>query len=528
MSTSSDTDFDLELHFLPAWAKKAPEQNRYENFAGEAERPQRGRGPRREGGRDGGPRRDRPQTGGRPPRGEGRPQGRGGPPPRGRRDDSRRPAEHQRPAPLPDITIAFIPDDKGVDSLARQIRMTGRAYPLFDIAQMILQKPERHNVVLGTKKNAEGKAAQPLFVCALDDTVWLSEEEAVGYVLNKHFETFYQPERTKVDGPKGIYTFVAQCGMSGTVLGPPNYHDYQNQLRKLHAERFSRMPFDAFKARVKIVKDEEVVKKWIEEQSWKTEYVCLNMPEPLKLASREEVEKHFREVHLPNIIKQVDTHKMSGTASRNLRSSGLVRAVRQAWEDQRRFPLQIATVLSQQFAGHGLQFFKVNKTITHVSVARPHYLDLDTVPVSEGVRKIVLFINEHPRCSRRDLVASLAPGSQMPAPSTATEPEAPAQEPSPEVTAIIGDLHWLIHQGHVIEFANGALDTAKKPVPKPPKPQKTASTPAEPEPSTAIGDGEAASQGTEVSAATEAATSAEPSSPSTEEVQPVGTAAEQS
>jgi hypothetical protein len=33
-------------------------------------------------------------------------------------------------------------------------------------------------------------------------------------------------------------------------------------------------------------------------------------------------------------------------------------------------------------------------------------------------------------------------------------------------------LHWLIHQGHVIEFANGILETAKKPAPRPPKPEK--------------------------------------------------------
>ena len=391
--------------------------------------------------------------------------------------------------------------------------MTGRAYPLFDIAQMILQKPERHNVTLSTKKNAEGKPLQPLYLCALDDTVWLWEDEALRYVLDKHFATFYQPERTKVDGPKGTYTFVAQCGMSGTILGPPNYHDYQNQLRKLHGERFSRMPFDAFKSRVKIVKDDEVVKKWIEEQSWKTEYVCLNMPEPVKLASREEVEKHFREVHAPNIIRAVETHKISGTASRQLRSNGLVRAVRQSWEDQRRFPLQIATVLSQQFAAQGLQFFKVNKTITHVSVARPHYLDLETVPVSEGVRKIAQYINEHPRCSRRDLVAALAPEAPaaVPAPTAtdATPPPPPPSEPSPEVTAVIGDLHWLIHQGHVIEFANGALETAKKPLPRPPKPQKTAPEP-EGEPAAplaeplASGDGETQAQAGEVSAATEA------------------------
>jgi hypothetical protein len=50
---------------------------------------------------------------------------------------------------------------------------------------------------------------------------------------------------------------------------------------------------------------------------------------------------------------------------------------------------------------------------------------------------------------------------------------APAENPetTTEQTAVIADLHWLIHQGHVIEFANGMLDTAKKPLPRLPKPE---------------------------------------------------------
>ena len=353
--------------------------------------------------------------------------------------------------------------------------MTGRAYPLFDIAQMILQKPERHTVQFTVKKNPEGKAIAPLFLCALDDTLWLSENEAAEHVLKKHFATFYQAERTATEPPKGKYTFVAQCGISGVVLGPPNHHDYQNALRKLHAERFARMPFEAYKARVKIVRDEEVVKKWVDDQSWTTEYICLNMPEPLKLPDMPAVEKHFRETHKDNIIKQVDTHTMTGAAARLLRSPELARLVRTVWEDQRRFPLQIATVLSQQFAGHGLQFFKVNKTVTHVSVARPHYLDLEANPVSEGIKRIVDYINAKPKSDRRKLVEALAPTpAPQPIPVT-TETGAPAQpvsaQPTPEQTAVIADLHWLIHQGHVIEFANGILETAKKPAPKPPKPE---------------------------------------------------------
>jgi len=505
MSTLPDNELDLEKLFLPAWAQEPSSAKQYANYKGGGEdrgdrRERRGpRPPRRDGGfgGPGGPRGNRPPGerrgpgGPRPEGGRGRP---GGP----RRDFDRGEQRERRetPPPLPEVNVSLRPDDKGVESLARQIKVTARAYPLFDIARLILQKPERYSVVFSVKKNAEGKPVQPLFLCALDDTLWLSEEEAVAHILNKHFGTFYQAERTATEPPKGKYTFVAQCGMSGVILGPPNYHDYQNQLRKLHSERFSRMPFEMFKSRVKIVSDEAVVKKWIEEKSFKTEYVALNVPEPLRLDSREAVEKHFRETHKENIIKQVESHTLNGNAARNLRSPSLTWLVRQSWEEQKRFPLQLATTLSQQFASMGLQFFKVNKTVTHVSVARPHYLDLETTPVSEGVKRIVDFINAHSKTTRRQIMEALAP-TPKPAPKTvieispagvveapapvqqaqATEPArqpapAPAAEPSPEQTVVISDLHWLIHQGHVIEFADGKLETAKKPAPKPPKPEK--------------------------------------------------------
>jgi hypothetical protein len=475
MSAAPESEFDLEKLFLPAWAQDSSQVNRYADFAGEdrAARKFDDRAGRRP------PRRDQP--GGPKPRG-GRPDGGA----RGDRRPAARPPRKPEPRPEPEaplpLDLSILPDEKGVESLARQIRVTGRAYPLFGIAQLILQKPERQQVRFDVKKNPEGKPLQPLFLCALDDTLWLSEDEAVQHVLARHFQTFYQVERTATEPPRGTYTFVAQCGLSGKILGPPNYHDYQTQLHKLHTERFARMPFEAFKARVKIVRDEAVVKQWIEDHSFKTEYNCLNVPEPKKCGSREEVTRHFREVHLANIIKSVETHTVSGIAARELRSPGLQRAVRMTWEDQRRFPLQVATVLSQQFAGHGLQFFKVNRTVTHVCVARPRFLDLEATPVSEGVKRIVDFINAHPKCTRRKLMDTLAPAPAAPAPSdvvvaagaSATVSEATLPQAVPEQTALASDLHWLIHEGHVIEFANGLLETAKRPLPKPPKPEKTA------------------------------------------------------
>jgi hypothetical protein len=546
MSVNPEADFDLEKLFLPAWAQETPAANRFANYRGDeearGERPGReGRGPRRDFGgppRDSqrGPRRDdRADRGPRGPRPPGggvgggggpRPQGGGAPfgprtagpggprPDRGERRDFR-PAPRPEPEPLPEIVVRITPEEKGADLLARQIKATGRAYPLFDIARLVMQKPERYTVSFAVKKNAEGQILQPLYLCALDDTLWLSENEAVDHILDKHFATFYQADRTQTEPPKGVYTFVAQCGISGVILGPPNHHDYQNKLRELHESRFSRMPFDMFKSRVRIVRDEPVVKKWVEEQSWRTEYICLNVPETPRLPDRVEVEKHFRATHLATIVSQVENRTLGGVAARNLRSPELRRLVNAAVEDQRHFPLQLSTSLSQSFASRGLQFFKVNKTITHVCVARPQYLDLENSVVSDRVKRVVEFLNTHPKCKRRALMEALAPAAAPATPAPAAAPaegvaptggETPAPvapatpEPTPEQAELSADLHWLIHQGHVVEFSDGHMELARKPLPKAPKPEPKPAAPKAAKPAV-----EAAAAPAEAPVVTEAA-----------------------
>ncbi|MCX8156524.1 MAG: hypothetical protein N3J91_08780 [Verrucomicrobiae bacterium] len=490
---------DLERMFLPAWAKEAPPANRFEHYTGEEESGGRRRGPgrRREG--FGEPRRgDRgpgpaaERQGQRPPARSAEQGAQRPPPPRGRRDHRRsgppRPVERE---PLPKVRVGITIEEKVADSLARQIRATGRSYPIFDLARLILQKNERFLIRFHVLKNQSGAIEQPLYRCALDETVWTDKEEAVQYLLDKHFDMFYQAERTPTAPPKGVYTFVAVCDLNGAVLGPPNYHGYQEELRRLHREHFAHLPLEVFKSKIRIVRDEAVVKKWIEDQSWKTEYVCLNVPEAPRLADRESVLAHFREVHLPNVLQEVESHSLNGQAALQLPCRGLRRLALQLIEKQRRFPLELVHSLSALFNERKLQFFKLEKDITYVGVARPHYLDLETSIVSDNVRRIIQFIQQNPGSTRQKLIEALAPAPPSAVPAveapasdgqaggTAAAAEAPpggqpaappAPEPTPEQMAIISDLHWLVHQGHVLELATGVLLTAKKPAPKPPKP----------------------------------------------------------
>ena len=513
-------DLDLETAFLPAWAQKSSGDNPYAKYEGRerdydrGERRPRGR---QDGGRsdfrqrDRSPRSRERQEGGRPKR-SGRPEGnrergqgggnqgayrndrRGQGGSRVRGDGGQRGGyRHERPrksrqeilASLPAYKVQVIPEEKGVALLARRIRLQGRAYPLFDIARLITQSQDRFKVRVSMLQGSGEEAPQELWLCRVDQTLWLNESDALSHFLAKHLDQFYQSEKTKTDPPKGNFSFVAQCSLSGVVLGPPNYHAYQAKLKELHEERFARMPFEKFKANVKVVHDEAIVAQWLEEQSWTTEYTDPKNPDAPKLHSLEEVQQHFKAHHMKGVVDRVKSAEVSGDFQKQV-ARPFRDLVKFYVDDQRRFPLQLATELSHQFTRQGLQFFKVNKTVTHVSVSRPHYLDLEATPVSDMVQRIVQFIDQTPDCSRAKVMQALAPSpaaeenapaaeENAPAAEENTE-SAPAAELTPEQAAVSTDLHWLIHQGHVIEFSNGKMETAKKPK-QPPvgtQPQKKA------------------------------------------------------
>jgi hypothetical protein len=277
---------DLSLSFAPSWAKEGDSAQRISKLAekhgGGEDRPQRGKG--RGDWQD---RSSRPER--RPPRREG-----GDRPPRrdGGRDsrrDERRPEREARPAPAPALNgwnVTFMPDRHGMDGLAKQIKASAKAYPLFDLARLVLEKSERYLVEF--KRTSDSATA--LFQLKSDGSLWLTEGEAVAHALATQLDKFYRRERVSVDPPKGVYPFVAVCGMSGTLLGPPNYHDYQTKLIKLHAERFANMPFEAFKSRIRMERDESFIEKWKEEQSARDVFhpIDPNQPQPPQAAPEAE------------------------------------------------------------------------------------------------------------------------------------------------------------------------------------------------------------------------------------------------
>ena len=350
------------------------------------------------------------------------------------------------PQPLPNVDVLFVPNEAVLVALIDTVKQSRRAFALFDLAKLVLNKPERHNVKFVPK---DGE----LYCALLAGGVFLSREEAIRHTLRQGVDKVFSRQEKPIDPPKGNFQFVNRCGLTGEWLGPPNYHEYQARLVRHHQQRFAHMPFDRFKSSVETVHDPEAVKAWIESKSKVTEYTCLLDAEPKVFADRTELEKHIRQEHLDKIVSAVNVVELTGVMSRQVEDRRLLDLVRDAWESEHRFPIRTVNELRPQLVKAGLHFFKHKKGVTYITPIKLNRFDAIT-HLTEHVQKIITYLRAHDDATRKKLAEHLAPVDE---------------------TMLASDLHWLIQDGYVVEFHNGRLwaldDRPAKPVTPPPAAQ---------------------------------------------------------
>jgi len=154
------------------------------------------------------------------------------------------------------------PSKPAIEGLTKHIKETLRAFPLADLAKMILTARERYQVRFSAQDERR------LYRCPADGSVWLSREEAISHLLNgPALEKFYVAEDVEMGAPSGNFNVVAVCGLSGTILGPPNHHEYQRNIVRLHQERFANMSLERFKSRIQMESGEEAIERWKDQVS---------------------------------------------------------------------------------------------------------------------------------------------------------------------------------------------------------------------------------------------------------------------
>jgi hypothetical protein len=445
----NETPSDFDLKLMPDWLKEAPAKNPYADYE---VRDQDRRGRDFGGARSGPPggRRDKPRRADDRRREEKRgPHQKSHGPPRDRRGDRQKPGFQGAPRPVQPaevkpaaVQIEFLPDPHCVASIAKQIKGSHRACPIFGLAKMFLAKPERHRVRI-----TAAASGTPLFQLGENGPVSLDRAILERHAFAAVQDQFYAAETTQREPLKGNFTNVARCRLTGKLLGPTNYHAYQPALRKLYEAHFSRrMTFQDYLREIEISTQPEAVEAWKEQARNVTTYKTLKESEPLGFQSLEETERHFRENYLPQLIQSGPGFEISGETSRALQDRRIAGAVKQAWEKEISFPGQMMHHLRRELCEAGLHFFKHRKRIQYIAAIRPLRFKETGQAISESIAAILRVIETTPKCTRQDLAHHILESKQ-------NDPELAKLK-----AALASDLHWLISEGHVIEFQDGKLD----------------------------------------------------------------------
>ncbi len=362
------------------------------------------------------------------------------------------------PYDSPFFDAAFFPEDSSFNALVKTIRSSARTIELFEIARTVLGKPERFVVVVARKHRASGAPeapTEPIYVSVPDGVPFESEDDAVAHVMDRFLGSYFDRAEVEVEPPKGNFLVINKCGVTGELLGPPNYHRYNQMVQQHHAAKLNRMPFEAFRARIETVRDPEVVNRWLEKMKKVTRYtwkgVAAEGAAPVTFDALEEAKQHLLTQAKEGVVKPVQNARFHGKALETMPRGEILAAIEGAYERQLRFPLDTANQLRGRLRREHFTIFKKgSKGVSYVCAVKRKFRIPGQV-FSESIGTLISFIEAHPLVKAGDLASKML-GIAAPAEGAALLPEQ-----REKIMRMQGDLIWLVREGYVTEFIDGGL-----------------------------------------------------------------------
>jgi len=409
----------------PAWARAAGDQpeTKRKTFPTGDDRPPRSND--REGG-------DRRRDGQGNSGGSGRREFQGGN--RNYNDRREAPPRQEEAGPALGVRVTIAPDAKAVHLIGKEVHQVARVYPLFDVAKILLTEKSRCRAIFEV---AEPQA--PLIRGKLDECVFLTREEANAHLWKSELKnTLIEEETIEVDPPTGSFQAIARCGISGEWLGPVNFHSYQTNLRRLHRERFARMPFELYATKVRTERGEEAVNAWLETMKTKTHWRLKGSEEEAWIEDRSEAERVLSARCFDKVFEESRSVNVSGAIPAKNLSPSLLTSLKLSGSHARNHPAILIPAVCRAIENEHLPVFKRQGKL-HTGPARPHPLPVGAI-LAERPSIMVEWIRANKPAKLEGLWKAVLPEG-----STA---------PSADFAA---DLFWLLHQGHILLFTDDTL-----------------------------------------------------------------------
>ena len=348
----------------------------------------------------------------------------------------RKPREVVRQRPL-DVDVKILPETKALGTIIRKLQQDFHAYKLKDLAYFFLDNPSSVLLKITPRAGAEGaaEAMKSFRQCKACGFASNSEDDVLQHILTSHIGDYYDIKEIDCEPPKGNFSCVAKCGLSGVLLGPPNIHEFNGVVREMIRTRYPNMSEEQYRSHIEMVRDAEVIEQWRKSAVKKMVFVAKGAGEDAPQFTREQAEVEFRRNMLPSLMDAPKNLMITAEVALKSPVKPLVWAVRDALEAERRAPYNMCFALRGAFHHRKLHFFRANDARGPEFVTSAELKEFDAAHAIPELASVANFIAEHPCSPRIDIVTS------------------------PEVEK---HLVWLVSTGHVVAFTNGVYSAVEK------------------------------------------------------------------
>ena len=408
----------------------------------------------------------------------------------------------KKPSLLKNFDIKVYPQDDTFDALIKQLRIDCKTYQLFELTQIILEKPERFVVLINRIENNE--SSNPIYFCPKDKIPFDTKEEAIEHFYKNFISDFYEITDIEIDAPKGDFKSVYRCPFTQTLLSPPNYHLFQDILKSHHKSHIKGMNLADYQNKLICENDLDAVKEWSEkmkkahnfklishqtnqdnkdesdgDQSTESEIKNADIPK-IEFNSKEQAINYLLSNQEDLIIRKCDNFRLNGALLSSLPKGIIKDSILNEIQTQKRFPLDSANNIRGRLRRHKFTIYKKgSKGVSYVCSVKRKFRDSTTV-FTESISELITYIESNQGmsihalpynylgiekpikskiskpCSTQgceDTPKSLTEESNPPARDNLDIPE-PDKEKFKE---IIQNLRWLISEGYVTEYSNNKV-----------------------------------------------------------------------
>ena len=369
-----------------------------------------------------------------------------------RRGQGRFDGRHGRPQfdrsyESPVFEVGFYPDDDGFATIIKALRTNHITYELFEVSRIFLEKSERY-VASVTRKGAEGEQAERVAVAIPDGMPFETEEEAIQHVIANHVDAFFDQEEIETEPPSGNFPFVNRCGMTKKILGPPNYHRYEEFVNQHFQTQIGNASFERFQSAIVQDREEEAVNEWLESMKKTIRYST--KPEEGETVQTFDTLKealvYLRTTQRDKIVKTVNYARVPGVTIDKYPDTEVSRAVSGELARQRRFPLKTANLIRGRLRRENFSIYKRgSKGVTYICAAKRNFRQPGRV-MSDSLDRLIHYVELNAGVKVKELPSQYKAWLQEAHPDTEYDEK-----------KLFQDLHWLIADGYISHFADDSL-----------------------------------------------------------------------